>query len=274
VSRLLSEARRQGIVHIEVTAPPARETGLATDVAVALGLQHAYLYPDSAPEVVSAALGPPLSRALGDAELSAGDTVLVASGRMMYATARAALPPLPGVVVVPTIGGQLEPEPWYQTNEITRAFAAAVGGRPSFLYAPALPGAALHGMLLQDPHIRDVLGLWDTARCAVVGVGAPPALRTSLPGFVPAGTPALRTAVGDICSRFYDSSGRPVPFPGSERLVAMSLEALREVPFTVAVASGAEKVVGILAGARAGYFNRLVTDSSTAALLVAAAAAA
>ena len=40
-------------------------------------------------------------------------------------------------------------------------------------------------MLLDDPAIRRVLELWREARCAIKGIGAPPALRTSPSRFVP-----------------------------------------------------------------------------------------
>jgi DNA-binding transcriptional regulator LsrR (DeoR family) len=94
-----------------------------------------------------------------------------------------------------------------------------------------------------------------------------------MPGFVPRQADWLADAVGDICTRFYDSSGTPLPFPGSERLLATSLEALHRIPFTIALAVGAEKVSSLLAGARAGWFNTLVTDAPTAAALLTAAAA-
>ncbi len=168
-------------------------------------------------------------------------------------------------------GGQDEPEAWYQTNEITRMVAAGVGGRPVFLHAPALPGGAdLHDQLLAEPSIEAVLGLWTTARCALLGVGAPPSTRVSLPGFA-AGTAWLSQAVGDICSRFYDADGVPLAFPGSERLIATGLNALRAIPVTVALATGVHKVPSIRAGARAGWFTHLVTDVPTASALLAPA---
>lgn len=75
-----------------------------------------------------------------------------------------------------------------------------------------------------------------------------------------------------MCSRFYDRDGAPMPFRGSDRLMAISLEALRRVPVGIACATGEDKLWTILAGARAGYFNRLVTDGSTAEGLLALAA--
>jgi len=281
VSRLLSEARRQGVVKIEISAPlDLDEQGLAADVAVALGLTEVYVAPGSSGGSTSgpleaaegSALSSALSAALVAAQLRPGDVLLTSSGRTVDTVARGALPPLPGVVVAPMLGGQDEPEPWYQTNEICRCFAERVGGRPSFLYAPALPGPELYPVLCDEPSIRRVLDLWRTARCAVVGVGAPPLTRQSIPGFVPTDALSLREAVGDVCSRFYDRDAVEVPFPGSDRLMATSLETLRDIPVVIAVATGAEKLTAIITGARGRYFNRLVTDTDTAEALLAAAA--
>ena len=47
-------------------------------------------------------------------------------------------------------------------------------------------------------------------------------------------------------------------------MIAVELEVLRHIPATIAVAIGKEKVDSIIAGARGGYFNRLVTDPGTA----------
>lgn len=265
VSRLLSEARRTGVVRIEVVPPrQADDEALAERCASTLGLERVWLVPSAEEPLVGPALAPRLSEALLAAELRPGDVLLVASGRTVYEAARSALPALPGVVVAPTVGGQEEPEAWYQSNEITREVAARVGGRPAFLYAPALPSPDLHRILLDEPAIRRVLELWSSARCAVVGVGAPPLTRASISASVPTDAVSLREAVGDICLRFFDRDGRPVAFPGSDRMISTSLELLRSLPTTIAVAAGSAKVPALLAAARAGYVNQLVTDRATA----------
>lgn len=267
VSRLISEARRRGMVQIKVLPPPDTGHSLGEQVAERLGLRRVYVFPDTAPEVLGVALGPALGAALLDADLSAGDVALISSGKMCYAAARCALPTLPGVVVAPTVGGIAEPEPWYQTSEITREFAHRIQGQPAFLYAPAVPSPALRESLLQDPSTARVVALWEQAKCAVLGVGAPPTSGRSLPHYAAEHTAHLRDAVADVCSRFYDADGQEVGFPGSEAMLSTTLETLRTIPTTIAVALGQEKVVGIRSGARAGYFNTLVTDSSTAEAL-------
>jgi DNA-binding transcriptional regulator LsrR (DeoR family) len=271
VSRLLADARRYGIVRIEVVPPTESQDGdLAARTATALGIDAVYLSSSSASAHLGRALAPALSTALQEVGLAGGDILLVSSGRSVYEAAQWELPRLPGVLVVPTVGGQDEPEAWYQTNEIAREVAAKIGGQPAFLYAPALPGPELFATLPDDPSIRRILELWKAAKCVVLGVGAPPLTRRSLPAFVPTTAASLRNAVGDVCSRFFDSAGRPVGFPGSDRLMATGLDVLQSIPYGVAVAAGAEKVRGIIAAAHAGYFNRLVTDPETATHLITA----
>ncbi len=278
VSRLLAEAKRCGIVRIEVVPPEEVATSVLTDRLVrALSLTTAFLsHPLPNPgagrtvvDVMGGALAPAVGRALGAAGLLPGDVLLVSSGRTVYEVAQYELVSLPGVLVAPTVGGNDQPEEWYQTNEITRLVANRVGGRPNYLFAPALPGPDLYPSLLKDPSIQRVLHLWPRARCALMGVGAPPLIRSDIPRFVPTDSTSLRSAVGDVCSRFYDRAGDEVDFDGRERLIAVELEALRHVPVTIAVAVGQDKVSSIIAGARGGYFNQLVTDPATATAILA-----
>jgi DNA-binding transcriptional regulator LsrR (DeoR family) len=279
VSRLLAEARRRGIVKIEIIPPDERaDSGLAERLAAELGLDRVYL---SAPlrsgqrsgDGLGPVLAPAVGTALAEAGLASGEVLLVSSGRTVYEVARCDLPPLPGVVVAPTVGGHDQPEGWYQTNEITRMVAARIGGRATYLFAPALPGPDLYKTLIKDPSIQRVLHLWPRARCVLTGVGAPPMVRSDMPHFVPAGSASLVDAVGDVCSRFYDRQGKAVRYPGSERLIALSFAELQRIPITIAVASGLDKINSILAGAQAGYFKRLVTDPATAERLLDVAAA-
>ena len=268
VSRLLSEARRQGLVRIDVPPLVDRDnSALAGQVADALGLRHVELAESTAGPLLGPALAAPLGAILRSVGLVAGDVLLVANGRTIYETAQADLPGLPGVLIVPTVGGQDEPEPWFQINEITRQIAAKIGGRPTFLYAPALPSPELHASLLEDASTVQVTSLWKQARCAILGIGAPPLQRHSISRFIPVDAVALRRAVGDVCLQFFDQDGDPVDFPGSERLIATPFDVLSRIPVGIALAVGPEKVIAIIA-ARAGYVNALVTDVATASAVV------
>ncbi|MBR7744616.1 transcriptional regulator [Phycicoccus sp. BSK3Z-2] len=270
VSRLLSEARARGIVHIEVREPePLVTADLAERLAARLGLSRAWVTPPVGASGTGSVLAPAVGEALAAAGLRAGDALLVSSGATVHGVAQHALTPLPGVLVAPVVGGSDEPEEYYQTNEITRQVAARVGGSPQFLYAPAMPGPELSTLLRGDATIRRVTDLWASASAAVIGIGAPPSSRTSLPSVLPGGSAGLASAVGDVCSRPFTEDGTPLDFPGSDRLLAMELEDLRRVPHAIGVAVGAIKTSGILAAVRARYVTELVTDAPTATALLA-----
>lgn len=143
-------------------------------------------------------------------------------------------------------------------------------GRPHFLFAQAMPSVAMQATLADDPDFRRVTALWQRAKVALVGIGAPPMRRESISTAIPLDDESLGTALGDICLNFFDPDGREIEFPGSDRLVRTSPEQLRRIPRTIAVAVGQEKVYSMIARSRAGLFNRPVTDVPTAERLQAA----
>jgi DNA-binding transcriptional regulator LsrR (DeoR family) len=272
VSRLLAEARETGVVEVRIRNPERGVTAdLERELTQTLGLVAAYITVETPGIDPGTLLVPGAIDALSHAELRPGDALLVSSGATVYSVAQQQLPPMPGVVLCPTLGGLEEPAPQYQTNEITRSLALKVQAVPAMLYAPAMPTPDLYDVLVRDPQLQRVQLLWRTARAALLGVGAPPRTRSTLPSVLPVGSDAMRAAIGDICGRPYDRDGQPIDFPGVERLIAITLDGLRRIPHTIALAVGPDKVESILVAARAGYLNTLVTDRNTALLLLEAA---
>lgn len=268
VSRLLAEARRLGIVEIRVHDPSEVSQGrLADRLRSALGLDRVLLTPASTGPL-SSRLAETFGIALRSVGLRRGDTALVSSGRTMFELSRVPLPSCPGVEVVPAVGGVAESKPWYQTNEISRSLAEGIGGRSHFLFAQALPTEAMRASLEVDPAFRSVVDRWPGARAAFVGIGAPPTTRTSNSSFVPDGWDKQQDVVADVCVNFLGPQGQEVHFTGSERMVRVRLETLREIPCVVGVAVGADKVPSILAAARARAVNWLITDPATAKLVL------
>ncbi|GAA3712976.1 sugar-binding domain-containing protein [Zhihengliuella alba] len=269
ISRMLGEARRLGIVEIRVHRPTAAGSDdLRSQLAEALGLEAVYLAPGDQSGRVGPGLGAVVRQALADCHLRSGDVLLVASGETTYALAQQRLGDLGGVVIAPTVGGQAEPDAWHQTNEVVRAFAASSGGYPHYLFAPSMPSPALHAALQDDPGFQQIVEDWNSARVALVGVGAPALSRKSIARSVPRDHPSLARSVGDVCLAFFDKDGTEVTFPGSERMVRIPGQTLRAVPIRIAAAIGENKAPSIRAGARAGWFNRLITDEATARALL------
>nr|WP_302694678.1 sugar-binding domain-containing protein [Curtobacterium sp. Csp1] len=142
------------------------------------------------------------------------------------------------------------------------------GAIPAFLFAQALPSAAMRASLDEDPAFQHVVGLWGRAKGAILGVGAPTPTRDALARGIPVEDAVFDQAAGDVCLNFFAADGSPIEFPGSERMVRTSREVLAGVPHAVGVAVGSAKVPSIIGAVRAGMINELVTDAVTARALL------
>lgn len=271
VSKLISEAKRIGMVRFEVLDVPTDDLPeLEARLQDLLGIAEVRIAPGDQVQRGYRGLGDLLGAHLAALSLRRGDVLLISSGRTTFAVSgQRTLPPLPGVVIAPTVGGLQEPDPAYQANDTAGRLAARTGAEARYIFAPALPSPSLWASLQSDPSFRDITALWDRARAVVIGVGAPYAGRESLTGVVPRGEPALEAAEGDICLHFYDRTGAPIEYPGSERLVRPSLQQLHRIPHVIALAAGPEKAGSIRAGARAGLLTTLLTDVRTARAVLA-----
>lgn len=274
VSKLLAEARRIGMVRFEVLDVPTVDlTELEDQLRELLGLRTVRVAPSDQVQREYRGIGDLLGAELRKLAVQPGESVLISSGETTHAVSGMGfLPEMPGVVIAPTVGGQQEPDPSFQTNETVRRFADRTRAQPRFIFAPALTSANLWASLQEDPSFRSIADLWAGARAAIVGIGAPYRDRTTMTSVVPRGDASLEQAVGDVCLHFYDADGTDLDFPGSEHLVRLPLEQLRAIPDTIAVTVGRAKAPSIRAGAKAGLFTGLITDVPTAEAVLEAAA--
>ena len=269
VSRLLAEARLTGVVRIEVTALPPVD-GLEKELARRLGLERVYVAQGvAAPDDPGAVLANATGRALRDSKLRAGDALLVSWGRATWSVSHADLPAIPGVVVVPALGGLNDEQPWVQTNEIARRLATRLEASVLLLHAPAVPSAKLRASLLTDESIRAALTRWDDAAAILVGIGAWSQAQPEPPSILSIDRTTLQTSAGDVAARLFDADGKAIPYPAERRLLGISREQLAHVRWRIGVAVGTRKTDAIVAAARSGLVNVLVTDVITASTLTA-----
>jgi DNA-binding transcriptional regulator LsrR (DeoR family) len=80
-------------------------------------------------------------------------------------------------------------------------------------------------------------------------------------------------AVGDICLRFFDRSGRQVVTELNDRVISMDLDQLRSVRRVVGVAGGRRKLAAIRGALAGKLVTVLITDLVCAQQLVTETAA-
>ena len=76
-------------------------------------------------------------------------------------------------------------------------------------------------------------------------------------------------AVGDLLGHFFDEHGQPIPSPFDGRLMALQLEDLKRIPYSVLVSGGQDKIRAMKAALLGNYVNVLITDVGSAQSLLA-----
>ncbi len=76
-------------------------------------------------------------------------------------------------------------------------------------------------------------------------------------------------AVGDVSGRHFDINGKEAKCDFHGRLVGIARKDLLAIPTRLGVAGDVAKAQAVLGALRGGYVNMLVTDSDTAAVVMA-----
>lgn len=176
--------------------------------------------------------------------------------------------------VVQLIGGLGVASAQARANRLLDDLAQILGANATFVPAPGLVGnRGIRDSLLAEPAMAAVATEWASLTMALVGIGSlPPSefLRQSGNAVSAEDQQKLLAAgaVGDVCHRFFDTAGNPVPSDLDDRVLGIEQQALRAVPRRIGFAGGAAKHEAIRAAVRGGWVNVLITDIATARVLL------
>jgi DNA-binding transcriptional regulator LsrR (DeoR family) len=274
VSRLLTEARRKGIVEIRIHRPLGRARTLEDDLVARFELSDARVLgtaPRTTPHESLRRVGSLAAAYLAE-NLRDGLVIGLSWGTLLEAMVEAVFPPRAyEVEVVQLLGGLSWVSPAVSGHELGRDLADRVGGRFYYLHAPAIvESPAVRDALLRQQGIAEVLKRGKRSDLAFVGIGSL-GVGSSAELFSEAGVSGAERkqmkesgAVGDVCARLFTIAGKRCDVAIDRRVIGLELDGLREIPRVVGVARGLEKGPGILGALRGGFVNVLVTDEPTA----------
>lgn len=175
--------------------------------------------------------------------------------------------------MVPLVGGPENVDSEFHVNTIVYKIAHAFRAQSHYLYAPALSKTAeIRKAIMQDVNYQKIANFWEQLDIAVVGVGAP----VKHSNIVWAGAfgkesieeLAAAGVVGEICSVFYDANGQTVTTSLSDKIIAVHLDKLRNLRYSIGIATSPEKVPAIHGALKGKLLNVLITDAETANLLL------
>ena len=273
ISRLLTEARQQGVVEIRIHHPIPRRVDLEQELQSLLNLKMVRVVMCGTLEFsqLLRRLGTMAARLVED-QAHDNMTIGVSWGTAVYETVTALrMGSDVGVNVVQMIGSLDTPHPEISGPELTQQLARILMGRYTILPAPLLVDSeATRQSLLNDSRVRNVMGEFRRIELALIGVGAvTPPERSALQraGYItPEQAQELQAAgaVGDVCAIFFDIQGRLTNLPLTRRIVGIDAANLCAIPVKIGVAGGPFKEFPIIGASRAGLINVLVTDDLTA----------
>jgi len=274
VSRLLQQAKSEGIVTIEIKDPTEDVEVLRSLLKEKFQLKNVVVAftPTYEESVVKRYIGQAAAAYIAEL-VKDGDTIGASWGSTMYQVAlHLKGRSLNNSFVVQLNGGVSDADIRISPSEIVHRFGKAFNVTPYFMYLPAIVDHILvKQAMLTDRHIRRVMDMGLQANIAVFTAGSP------TPDSVLINSNYLRNeeleiirtkAVGDICSRYFDSDGEICLPSLNERTVGIELADLRSKEHSILVAGGASKVNAILGALRGKYGNTLVTDQITARALL------
>ena len=279
VANYLAEARRRGLVKIELAPQLLAAVSRSRELAQRFGLDGAFVAPDvDAPPAVEDEVA--LRRRLGAAaaqvlapHMRPNRTIGMAWGRTMLELARATPErSLPGMQVVQVSGSSLG-DADSSPEACTALIAGRLGARCRNLYAPAVVSRPdVRDALLAEPTLQRHFERLRACDLVVFGVGELTRDVTwsdaeMLPGSI-VDAYMERGAVAILIARFLAADGREVEGPISERHIGMALDDLLSTPTRFCVAGGTAKFEAIRAALAGGYATHLVTDAATARRLL------
>lgn len=278
VNRLIKQAKENGMVEISIRMPSQHLFDLERRLRMLAELDEAIIVPqvtesyDVALQTVGRAAAEHLLQVLRD-----GDTLCISGGKTINAlvqqieTTRRY-----DVRVVPATGAR-QGRYYTDVNTLAAQLAERLGGIAYQIHAPVLvDSAAEREALMSMRQISNVLDVARNATIALFSVGSVIPKVSSYFDLMAQGSEALdwerllleSGAIGEVLAYLYDADGKLCLPEFNNRVIGLTLDELRSVPTTIAIAATAEKVLPVHAALQGHFMRNLITDEAMARSLM------
>lgn len=274
VVNYLSEARRRDYVRITLDSDIFRNQELARGLVDRFGLRDAIVVPSS-PAGADQSLDR-VTRAVADwlpSLLEPGDRLGVAWGETVYRVAEAApRMSLEGLTVVQLVGSR-PAALGFAAETCSATLARRYGAHCVNLHVPLLlSDRALVDRLRQEPVIRMQLDAVADCNKTIFACGTcgedSHVVHTGLLDKSEVDACAEKGAIGVICGRLIDHEGRGLKREIEDRMIAVTLDQMKNKDMGLLVGSGPDRAEPMLAAIRGGYATHVATCTETAARML------
>lgn len=274
ISRTLKEAKRRKLVTITINDPKGDLTETEIKLAEKYGLDQAIVVKinefseQSAVDQVAAAGAEYLAQSIGLYRIMGvtwGYTVYrVVSHLRSFEVKDLSLVQISGGLG--TIEGT-------DNNMLTMTLGQKLGAKAQVIPAPVIVrNRDIRDILFKEKKIQETLKMAKKADIVLFGVGMIGGYGLLWRSGFLKENDAVKLkkagAVGSICGRFFDHEGRICYPPLDDRTIALTLDELRQIKHKICVATGKEKMDGVLGALKTKLLNVLITDDQIAERLL------
>lgn len=273
IYRLLKEARESQVVRILIDWPVKRARELEARLVRQFGLERSLVLQTGASDsaLLRRQIGLLAARYL-EGLLVDGGALAICFGSTTYEVINAIRADYQvNVKVMQATGSLSHALKEFDSSALTRQLAQKIGGEALYLSSPLLAdNAEAAKVIRQQAVVGHTLAQVRRADIALVGIGD---LDPAASSFVRAGVADSdhlrsfreRGAIGDMAWQVFNCAGELFPCELNQRIIGVTLDELRPIPQTIAVAVGLNKAAAIVGALRTGAVNVLCTDEATAA---------
>jgi DNA-binding transcriptional regulator LsrR (DeoR family) len=277
ISRILSVAKKRGIVEIKINESTKRETDIEEMLISRFGLRAALVAKVPRSTSDYKAVGQLAVQSFLN-HLKPRVRVAISWGRSIQAMIDALdNENRPDLTFIPLMGGMTSIPSSYSGETLIRSLAEKFNADYQILHAPTIvQSPEIKLALMKEPSVAAVIDSARNADVAFVGIGSRGA-NSSIHILQSAGinekdNPDFYSKwAGDLAGRFFDRDGKSISKQLDSRTVGLELSEISKMKRVVGVAAGDEKTEGILAALRGGLISELVTSSNCALKLLEAA---
>jgi len=274
ISRLLAEAREQGIVNISINRPVEKHPVLSETLRLQFNLRDAVVVNSGAEyETTLHNVGQAAAELLLSI-LEDDFTIGISWGRTLSHTVRSLTETTTsGVEIIQMLGSLGEGDPQIDGPDLARRLAEKLGGNYRYVHAPAVvENIDLRDQLMQQAQIRRTLERTAQADICLLSVGALADDESSLQrtGYLSAlerEEYLEQGAVGHLLAKMIDIEGNEIP-SYNRRVVAIPFRYLQQAAWSIGISASAMKAATVLGAIRGGYINTLVMDEAGAVELL------
>ncbi|MFB5189447.1 sugar-binding transcriptional regulator [Alicyclobacillus fastidiosus] len=273
ISKYLAKARELGIVQIRIRDELAHPyASIEKRLERKYGIREVIVVPEALETGIKRSLGQATGRYLSRV-LKKNQTLAVSGGTTLYEVANQ-MPymHIQQFTVVPMIGGIGDELIDIHANQIAVQLAKCLDADYKLLHAPVVVDSVeAKETFLAQSAISEVMETAKRADIALVGIGGKPEKSTMVQNYLALENPQVldeQGVIGDICYTLIDEKGQPSDVSWNERVIAVSIDELRNIPTVIGVAQGEDKLAAIHAALKGQIIDVLVTDYPTAETLL------